>query len=48
MLEETNEARTPKALPIPPQLVVGDPGRTALRGEGGLPLENGTESVIAG
>jgi hypothetical protein len=42
MIEETNEARTPKALQIPPQLVVGDTGRTALLCEGGLPLENGT------
>jgi len=48
MIEEPNEARPPKALQIPPQLVVGDTCRVALLGKGGLTLENGAQPVIAG
>ena len=47
LIQEADEARTLKAPPLPPSLVRGDAGRVALRGEGGLPLENGAQPVIA-
>ena len=47
VIQEADETRALKALQIPPQLVVGDTGRLALLGEGGLPLENGAQPIIA-
>lgn len=47
VIQKADETRALKALQIPPQLVVGDPGRLALLGEGGLPLENGAQPLIA-
>jgi hypothetical protein len=47
-IQEADETRALQALQIPPQLVVGNTGRLALLGEGGLPLENGTQPLIAG
>jgi hypothetical protein len=47
VIQEANETRALKALPIPPQLVVGNTGRLALLSKGGLTLENGAQSIIA-
>jgi hypothetical protein len=48
VIQETDDARTLEALQIPPQLVIREACRLALLGEGELPLENGTQDVIAG
>ena len=48
VIQEADETRALKALQIPPQLVGGNTGRLALLGEGGLPLENGTQPLRAG
>ena len=48
MIQEADETRALKAPQIPPQLVVGNTGRLALLGEGGLPLENRAQPLIAG
>jgi hypothetical protein len=47
VIQEADETRALKALQIPPQLVVGNTGRLALLGEGGLPLENRAQPLIA-
>src|SRR5262245_27783007 len=47
VIEQTDEARALQALQIAPPPVRGDAGRVALLGEGGLPLENGAENIIA-
>jgi hypothetical protein len=47
VIQEADETRALKALQIPPQLVVGNTGRLALLGEGGLTLENGAQPLIA-
>ena len=45
--QEADETRALKALQIPPPLVVGNTGRLALLGEGGLTLENRVQPIIA-
>ena len=47
VIEETDETCALKALQIPPQPVVGDTGRLALLGKGGLALENRPQPIIA-
>jgi hypothetical protein len=47
VIEETDETRALKALQVPPQLVVGDTGRLALLGKGGLALEKRPQPIIA-
>jgi len=47
LIQEADEARTLKAPQLPPSLVIGEAGRVALLGEGGLTLENGAQPVRA-